>query len=64
MKAMLTKAVSPPLYYYRDVVRIKGPHPGLRGNVSGLWGDLDACGITDAEREHGVDVATLVRSEP
>lgn len=79
MKPMLTKAAPPPLYYYRSGMRIEGPHPGLwgdvhpelRGNVSGLWGyvsglrgDLDACEITDAERENGIDVATLVRSEP
>ena len=75
---MLTKAATPPLYYYRSGMRIEGPHPELRGdvselrgNVTGLWGnvtglrgDLDACEITDAEREDGIDVATLVRSEP
>ena len=88
MKPMLTKAAQHPLYYYRNGMRIEGPHPellgdvselrgdvsglrgdvtGLRGDVTGLWGDvtglrgdLDACEITDAEREHGIDVATLV----
>ena len=65
MKPMLTKAAPRSLYYYyRNGIRIEGPHPELQGDVTGLQGDLDACEITDAEREAGVDVATLVRSEP
>ena len=64
MKPMLTKAAQHPLYYYRSGMRIEGPHPGLRGNVTGLWGDLDDCEITDAERENGIAVATLVQSGP
>lgn len=47
-----------------DVTDLRGNVTGLRGDATGLRGDLDACEITDAERKHGIDVATLVRSEP
>ena len=54
MKPMLTKAAQHPLYYYRNGMRIEGPHPellgdvselrgdvtDLQGNVTGLWGDV------------------------
>jgi len=33
---------------------------GLRGNVSGLSGDVDKCCLTDAERKNGIDVSGLV----
>jgi hypothetical protein len=38
-------------------------HSGLTGDVSGLWGDLDACGITDEMRSACLDVETLVGVE-
>ena len=42
-------------------------HPGLRGNLSdlrgdlsGLWGNLDECEISDEERKAGIDIEKLV----
>ena len=71
MKPKLKKFHTPPMYYYRRGLLIEGPYYGLWGNVSGLWGsatglrgDLDACEVTDAKREHCIDVAMLARSEP
>jgi hypothetical protein len=39
---------------------LRGDCSELRGNCTGLTGDLDECGLTDAERSAGVDVADLV----
>jgi hypothetical protein len=35
----------------------------LTGHVSGLWGHVDACALTDAERTAGVDITTLVQDQ-
>jgi hypothetical protein len=35
----------------------------LSGDCTGLSGDLDACGITDKERNVGMDITTLVSEE-
>lgn len=66
MKPLRTKEYTA-LYHYVDGVRVAGPNPAmygdctsLRGNCSGLSGDLDGCEITDAEREAGVRLADLV----
>lgn len=34
---------------------------GLFGNVAGIRGDVDACGITAAERATGVEVSRLIQ---
>jgi len=34
---------------------------GLTGDVSGLRGDVNECELTNAERQQGVDVSTLVK---
>lgn len=39
---------------------LRGDVTGLRGEVTGLRGDADACELTDADREEGVSVHTLV----
>ena len=44
MKKALTKTIG----------KITGMHPGIRGNVSGIRGDVDACEITAEERTNGV----------
>ena len=46
-----------------DCSGLTGDCTGLTGDCSGLWGDLDACNLTDAERENGVDVNDLVCNE-
>jgi len=43
-----------------NVSGLSGDVSGLRGNVTGLSGDVDYCDISDAERDAGVAVATLV----
>ena len=35
-------------------------HPGLRGDVTGLRGNVDDCEITDEDRKAGIDVADLI----
>jgi len=45
---------------YGFVSGLRGNVDGLRGNVDGLRGDVDYCDISDAERNAGIAVATLV----
>jgi hypothetical protein len=42
---------------------LRGNCTGLSGNCTDLSGDLDACGITDKERNVGMDITTLVSEE-
>ena len=44
-----------------DVTGLSGYVSGLSGNVSGLRGNVRECDLTDADREAGVDVSTLVK---
>ena len=59
MKKMLKKKVVC-VYHYIDGERIAGCPSGLRGDVSGLSGDVDSCCISEEERQNGIDVSTLV----
>jgi len=43
-----------------NVYKLSGDVSGLSGNVSGLSGNLDACEITNEEREKGVDIKDLI----
>ncbi len=43
-----------------DVSGLSGDASGLSGDVSGLRGDVDDCGLTDEEREAGIDISTLI----
>ena len=47
-------------WHFVNGERIFGPPPELLGDVTGLRGDADACELTDADREEGVSVHTLV----
>ena len=74
MKKILTKTTTDP-YYLKDGVRVEGIHAelsgdvshlsgdvtGLSGYVSGIYGDVDACEITNEERERGVDIKDLIQ---
>jgi hypothetical protein len=46
-----------------DCTGLSGDCTYLRGNCTDLSGDLDACGITDKERNVGMDITTLVSEE-
>ena len=50
--------VSPRLY--GDVSGLSGEVSGLSGEVSRLSGNLDACEITNEDREKGVDIKELI----
>lgn len=59
MRKSLTR--TPELYHYDAAgIRWPGPHAGLRGDCSGISGDLDECDLTAAERDAGVQIADLV----
>lgn len=67
-KALESIAAAGHCWHFANGKRAEGAHAGLRGtlsrdlrgDVSGLRGDVDACEMTDADRETGVDVRTLV----
>ncbi len=42
---------------------LKGNVSGLEGDCTDLEGDLDDCGITDEERENGIDINDLIDHE-
>jgi len=42
------------------VTSLSGYVTGLSGDVSGLRGDVDLCDISQADREAGIDIETLV----
>jgi len=43
-----------------DISGLQGDLTGIYGNPTGLIGNLDTCGITQEDRESGVDISTLV----
>ena len=76
MKKTLTKSASK-LWHHVDGVRVEGAHnllygdvsglrgdvSGLSGDASGLSGDVDACEITQGERDGGICVADLIQED-
>ena len=42
-----------------NVSYLRGDVSGLRGNCTNFEGDIDECGLTDEEREKGVDINDL-----
>jgi hypothetical protein len=50
-------------YLRGDCTGLSGNCTDLSGDCTGLSGDLDACGITDKERNVGMDITTLVSEE-
>lgn len=63
MKKALKKTTARELYHFVDGVHIDGAPASLRGDVSGLEGDVDECELSDDERAAGVDVNTLIGEE-
>ena len=59
MKKTLKKTLSG-VYHTKNGKKIEGLHSGLRGNVSGMRGDVNDCELTDEDREKGVDVKDLI----
>jgi hypothetical protein len=62
MKAMLS-LIKAKLYHVNNGRCVPGAHADLRGDVSGLWGDVSDCDLTDAERAAGVDVRLLIAAK-
>ena len=48
------------LYYYKNGVRVEGVHSLIRGNVTGLAGNINDCQLAKAERKKGVNIKDLV----
>ncbi len=61
MKALLVKNINNGIYYYKDSIKIKGAHKNIRGNVSGIRGDINDCEITPEERKKGVSIQELIK---
>jgi len=48
------------IYHVVKGEKIDGVHAGIRGDVTGIEGDVDGAGLTDDERRSGVDVSQLI----
>jgi len=67
----LHRDVQQKMYYYdAQGQRVEGPPPdvrgylgNVRGDLSGLRGDLDACHLTEAMRDAGIDVRDLITED-
>ena len=46
-----------------DLTGVRGNLAGVRGNLTGVMGDLDACEITEEERQMGIDINELVQGD-
>lgn len=62
MKQGLQRILPAGCYHVVDGTRVAGVHDALSGDVSALSGDVDDCGLTDAERATGVAIAALVEA--
>ena len=47
-------------WYYKDGAMVPGHPPGVRGNLTGVSGDLDDCKITQSDRYRGIDISELL----
>ena len=36
----------------------------MRGDLSGVWGDIDDCELTDEDRKNGINIENLVAEIP
>jgi len=43
-----------------DLTGLRGDLTGLRGDLTGVSGDLSECGLSEPERQVGVDVEKLI----
>lgn len=67
MKRALTKEPKIGIYYYEGNEKKYGAHADLRGDVSGISGnvsdirgDISLCEITKEERDRGINILDLV----
>lgn len=59
-KKLARKKDSYKTWYYANNEKKYGIHDGIRGDVSGISGDLNACGLSQNDRKEGVDIDMLV----
>jgi len=48
-------------WYFVDGKRITGIHDNIRGDVTDISGDVDACEIMSAERKKGIEIKDLIK---
>ena len=61
MEKKLTR-VKTNVYFYKNGKKIEGFPPYVSGDLTGVWGDLSDCAITDEDRAAGVDINDLIDS--
>ena len=59
MKKLLKK-IENELFYFENGNKILGANKNLRGDCSGLRGDLDLCEISKKERKNGINIIDLI----
>ena len=60
---MLKKLTKTSNAYNVDLTRVQGDLSSVWGNLTGVSGDLDECGITEADRKTGVNIEYLISEE-
>ena len=63
MKRALKHSPPPSIYHVVRGQHVEGAPPDVWGDLTGARGDLDACELTDAERERGVHISELIERE-
>jgi hypothetical protein len=61
MKRNLIKSPKNEIYHIENGIKKMGPPTGVRGDLSGVRGDLDTCDITPENREAGINVSDLIQ---
>ena len=60
MKKELTRIESK-IYHYQDGKKVDGAPAGVRGDLSGVQGDLDECDIAEKDRAKGIYINDLIK---
>ena len=63
MKKALTR-INSEKFYFVDGKKIQGTPERVRGNLSGVRGDIDDCELTDEDRKNGINIENLVAEIP
>ena len=51
------------IFHYVNGRRVDGPPPSVRGDLTGVYGDLTDCGITYEDRKRGIDISELLEDD-
>ena len=56
------KRIEYKIWHYQDGKTVGGAPSGVRGDLSGVRGEIDDCEITDEERKRGISIKELIKN--